>query len=138
VSKGHRLYHQPAARTNHVNISRFGEFLGTQFISCREFGDNRAVLGGWSRWRRLLYVAGSPLIPVLRGSRVLRQVRRSRLQPKLLLRMVPLMALGLASAAAGEVTGYVFGKGDTSRRRVSFELERMKHVNERDRRQAEL
>lgn len=136
VGKGHRLYHEPAARTTHVNVSRFGEFVGTQFIHCREFGDNRAVLGGWSRWRRLLYVAGSPLIPVLRGTRVLRQIRRSGLQRKLVLRMLPSMLLGLASAAAGEVTGYVFGKGDASQRRVTFELERLKHVSERDRRQA--
>lgn len=136
VGKGHRLYHEPAARTNHVNVSRFGEFVSTQFIHCREFGDNRAVLGGWSWRRRLLYVAGSPLIPVLRGTRVLRQIRRSRLRPKLVLRMLPSMLLGLASAAAGEVTGYVFGKGDSSQRRVTFELERMKHVTERDRRLA--
>ena len=136
VHQGHRLYHESAARTNHVNVSRFGEFVGTQFIHCREFGDNRAVLGGWSWRRRLLYVAGSPLIPVLRGTRVLRQIRRSGLQRKLVLRMVPSMLLGLASAAVGEVTGYVFGKGDASQRRVTFELERMKHVTERDRRQA--
>ena len=136
MGTGHRLYHEPAARTNHVNVSRFGEFIGTQFMNCREFGGNRVFLGGWSWRRRLLYVAGSPLIPVVRGGRIIRQIRRYGLQRKLLLRMLPSMLMGLASASAGELVGYVFGKGDSSRRRVTFELERMSHVTERDRRQA--
>lgn len=136
LGAGQRLYHEPAARTNHVNVSRFGEFLGAQFFNCREFGGNRAVLGRWSWRRRLIYAAGSPLIPLLRGGRVLRQIRRRRLPRGLVLRMLPSMLLGLVSAAAGELTGYVFGKGDASRRRLTFELERMTHVTDRDRRQA--
>lgn len=133
VGRGYRLYYEPAARTSHVNVSRFWEFVGTQFVNCREFGGNRAALGGW-RWRRLLYVMGSPLIPVLRGWRVVRQVRRSRLDRSLVLRMLPSMLTGLASAAAGELVGYVTGKGDASQRRVTFELERLRHVTEDDRR----
>ena len=136
VRAGQRLYYEPAARTNHVNVSRFPEFLGAQFFNCREFGGNRAELERWGWRRRLLYVGGSPLIPVVRGRRILRQIRRSGLSRNLMLRMLPPMLLGLASAAAGELTGYVFGKGDASRRRVTFELERMRHVTERDRRQA--
>jgi hypothetical protein len=135
VETGHRLYYEPRARTNHVNVSRFGEFLVAQFVNCREFGANRAQLEGW-RWRRLLYVAGSPLIPIVRGRKILRELRKSRLDRKLLLRMAPSMLLGLGSAAAGEVTGYVFGKGDASRQRVTFELDRMRHVTDHDRRKA--
>lgn len=137
VSRGHRLYHEPAARTRHVNVSRFWEFVGTQFVNCREFGANRAFLGGWNWRRRTIYVAGSPLIPIVRGHRIARQLRRSGLPRKTLLRMLPPMLIGLGSAAAGELVGYVLGKGDASRRRLTFELERMSHVREGDRRQAE-
>ncbi|HET6639055.1 MAG TPA: hypothetical protein VFH82_09775 [Gemmatimonadota bacterium] len=136
MREGHRLYYEPAARTNHVNVSRLRQFLGSQFFNCREFGANRASLGGWGWRRRLLYVAGSPLIPAVRGGRILRRIRRSGLERSLLVRMLPSMLMGLASASAGELVGYVWGKGDASRRRVTFELERMRYVTELDRRQA--
>jgi hypothetical protein len=74
------------------------------------------------------------LIPAVRGVRVLRQIRRVGLTRKLIPRILPSMALGLAAAAVGEMAGYALGKGDSSRQRVTFELERLRHVTESDRR----
>lgn len=136
VANGHSLYYEPAARTSHVNVSRWREVMGLQFYNYREFGANRAALGGWGWPRRMLYIAGAPLIPLVRGGRVLRQIRRCGLQGELLPRILPSMALGLVSATVGELVGYAIGKGDSSRKRLSFELERLRHVTERDRRQA--
>jgi hypothetical protein len=42
----------------------------------------------------------------------------------------------LVSASVGEFVGYALGKGDSSQKRVTFELERLRHVTEEDRRQA--
>lgn len=136
VANGHRLYYEPAARTNHLNVSRASEIMGLQFYNYREFGANRSALGGWGWPRRMLYIAGAPLIPFVRGARVLRQIRRCGLQRELLPRALPPIALGLVSATVGELVGYAIGKGDSSRKRVTFELERLRHVSERDRRQA--
>lgn len=135
-ANGHRLYYEPTACTHHVNVSRFREVVGLQFFNYREFSANRALLGGWGWPRRLLYIAGSPLIPLVRGRRVLLQIRRRGLQRDLLPRILPSMALGLVSATVGEIVGYALGKGDSSRKRVTFELERLRHVTDRDRRRA--
>ena len=133
-AQGHELYFEPAARTRHMNVSRFGEVVGLQFYNYREYAANRAGHLRWGWGRRLLYIGGSPLIPAVRGMRVLRQIRRAGLTRELIPRILPSMAVGLVAAAVGEVAGYALGKGDSSRKRVTFELERLSHVTDSDRR----
>ena len=132
-ARGHELYFEPAARTDHVNVSRFDRLIGLQFQNYREFAANRALLGGWSLPRRLLYIGGSPLIPLVRGRRVVSQIRRAGLGRKLLPGVLPSLILGLAAAAVGELVGYSVGKGDSSQKRITFELERLRHTSEKDR-----
>lgn len=136
VADGHRLYFEPAAQTSHLNVSRFADMLRIQFQNCREFGGNRAALENWSWIRRIIYLWGSPLIPLLRGSRVLRQIRRAGLNRRLLPRILPSLSAGLVAAAVGETVGYIAGKGDSSQKRITFELERLRHTTEKDRQQA--
>jgi hypothetical protein len=138
VTEGHRLYFEPAAQTSHVNVSRFADMLNVQYQNCREFGGNRAVLESWSWKRRALYVGGSPLIPVLRGGRAVSQIRRAGLGRRLLPRILPSLIAGLAAAAVGETVGYVAGGGEASRKRLTFELERLLHTSDRDRPPLEL
>ena len=128
--KGHQLLFEPRARTDHVNVSRFEEVMSLQFYNYREYASNRATLGGWSPARRLLYIGGSPLIPLVRGWRVLRQVRRSGLTRRLLPGILPSLAVGLVAATVGELMGFSLGKGDSSQKRITFELERFRHVAE--------
>lgn len=128
--RGHELFFEPRARTNHVNVSRFDEVASLQFHNYREYAHNRATLGGWAPGRRLLYIGGAPLIPLVRGWRVLRQVRRSRLTRRLLPGILPSLALGLIAASFGELVGYSVGKGDSSQKRITFELERFRHLAE--------
>jgi hypothetical protein len=137
LAEGHQLYFESAAQTNHLNVSRFADMLNVQFQNCREFGGNRAALGNWSWRRRALYVGGSPLIPVLRGRRALGQIRRAGLLRRLMPRILPSLIAGLVAAAAGETIGYLAGKGDASRKRITFELERMRHTTDQDRRNVE-
>lgn len=136
VADGHRLYFEPAAQTSHLNVSRFADMLRGQFQNCREFAGNRAALENWSWIRRIIYFWGSPLIPLLRGSRVLGQIRRTGLNRRLLPRILPSLIAGLVAAAVGETVGYVAGKGDSSQKRITFELDRLRHTSEKDRQQA--
>lgn len=135
-ARGHELFFEPAARTDHVNVSRFREIIGLQFQNYREYSANRSLQGGWSWPRRLLYIWGSPLIPLVRGGRVVRQIRRAGLGRKLFPGILPSLVIGLVAAAVGELVGYSIGKGDSSQKRVTFELERLRHTSEKDRKQA--
>jgi hypothetical protein len=45
---------------------------------------------------------------------------------------LPALIIGLVADALGQLTGYVFGAGDAAQRRVSFELNRYRHIAEQD------
>jgi hypothetical protein len=70
-AKGHKLCFEPAAETNHVNISLLSSWVRHTFWGGRLFAALRAEKKQWSWWRRLLYIGGSPLIPLLRLWRAL-------------------------------------------------------------------
>jgi len=123
-ARGHRLYLEPAAKAYHVNISLPFSYIGAQFHGGRMFGAARTRHGQWTFFRRLLYIGGLPLIPLVRLSHVLKEIRRSGRQRELLPRVLPVLIIGLVAHAIGEVTGYVVGAGDAAQRRVSFELHR--------------
>lgn len=133
LANGQQLFFEPAARTDHVNVSRLRDLPVIQYQNYRAFAARRAAQGGWSWGRRLTYIAGSPLIPVVAAYRVLGHIRRSGLTGRLLPRILPSLMIALASAAAGEVAGYAFGAGDAPRRRLSFELDRKRHTTDDDR-----
>ena len=69
VSKGHRLYYEPAARVHHLNISKVSCTVVCRFKSSRLFAGRRSQT--WSPLKRLLYVLASPLIPLVRLRRTL-------------------------------------------------------------------
>jgi glycosyltransferase involved in cell wall biosynthesis len=133
-ARGYRLYLEPAAKGHHLNVSLLSSYLEGEFYGGRMFGAARARYGDWSIFRRLLYIGAMPLIPLVRIGRVLQDIRRSGRHRDLLPRILPAMSMGLVMHAIGEVTGYAFGAGAAAQRRVTFELERCRHVAEQDRR----
>ena len=60
-ARGQELFLEPAARVDHLNVSRLRWALIERFESGRTFAGMRAR--GWSWPRRLAYALGSPLIP---------------------------------------------------------------------------
>jgi hypothetical protein len=133
LAEGHRLYFEPAAQTDHVNVSRLPDLIVAAYQGYRMFAANRAAQAGWSRWRRALYVGGSPLLPLVRMYRTFGEVRRCGLLSKLWAKMfLPLVVASIA-ASIGEIVGYSLGPGDAARKRVTFELERFRHVTKADR-----
>ncbi len=128
ISKGYRLYLEPAAKVKHLNPSLLSSYLGAEFHGGRLFGAARARYGRWSLWRRLLYFGGIPLIPIIPLRRILNEIRRTTLKSSLLPSILPSLIMGLISHSLGEITGYAFGVGNAPQRRLTIELERSRHI----------
>lgn len=133
LAEGHRLYFEPAAQTEHVNVSRVPDLLVAAYQGYRMFAANRAAQGSWSRRRRALYVLGGPLLPLVRMYRTFGEVRRCGLLGELWAKMFAPLVVASIAATIGEIVGYSFGPGNAARKRVTFELERFRHVTKTDR-----
>jgi hypothetical protein len=106
--RGHELYFASDARTDHLNVSRLRWSVVERFYASRHFAGLRAR--GWPLPRRLLYIAGAPLIPAVRLKRILDFARRSEEAPPLR-RLLPALAFTLSASALGELAGYAAGPG---------------------------
>jgi hypothetical protein len=134
-ARGRGLYLEAGARTHHVNISRLSSWVAHSFWGGRMFGAARARSKRWTPLRRLLYVGGGPLIPLVRLRRALPEVYRAGAGRAEVARVLPAMLAGLIPHALGEVAGYAFGAGEAEERYSSFEMNRSLYVTERDRRE---
>ena len=74
-ARNYRTYFEPAARIDHVNVTRFRDWADERFVSGMAIASNR--LPHWSLARRLAYVAGSILIPAVLVWRVLPGLRQA-------------------------------------------------------------
>jgi len=129
--KGYRLYLEPQAQIVHLNISRPSSWVPERYYAGRRFAAARAHR--WSPLRRLLYAGGSPLIPLVRLPRILRDIRRSPRQRDLLPRVLPALIFSLVVSAVGEMVGYVFRSGDAMEKLSKLELNKIPHLAKRDR-----
>jgi hypothetical protein len=80
----------------------------------------------------LLYVSGSPLIPLVRLPRILRDIHRSP-RRDLLPRVLPALIVSLVVSAVGEMIGYAFRSGDAMEKLSKLELNKIPHLAKRDR-----
>lgn len=126
-AKGHTLHFEPAAQTNHVNISILSSWVRHAFWGGRLFGAMRARKNKWPVWKRLVYIAGSPLIPAMRFYKTVQKVREVG-KVALLPRMIPAVLAGLFPHVVGEVMGYALGAGPAAERYSYFEMKRFLHV----------
>jgi len=134
--RGYQLYLEPAAKSNHVNVSTMLSLIRCEFVGGRLYGAARVRHNKWSMARRLLYILGSPLIPVLRLRRTLREVRRAGQWDKLLPQILPGIITALVAHCLGEISGYALGAGDAAWQRVPCELNRCEFLRESDRKLA--
>lgn len=128
---GRLLRVEPAARTRHVNYSRWGSWLPVQFLAGRLFGGVRAAT--WPRRRRWFYAAASPLIPLVRFWRCVVELRGPGRHAGRGWQVGPALAIGLLLDGAGQCAGYLAGPGDAMRRLARYEFNRIDHVRPEDR-----
>lgn len=135
-AKGHQLHLEPAARVYHANISSLTAWLPERFYTGRRFAATRSQ--HWSVVKRLLYAGGSPLIPLVRVPRVLRDLGRSTFPRARWPFILPPLLIGLVVSAIGEMVGYVFGAGDATEQLAKMELFKTEYLTERDRHKLEV
>jgi hypothetical protein len=116
--RGARLFVEPAARSAHLNVTDRRAWLAERFGAGRTFATDRCT--SWPRWRRALYTAGAPAIPLLRLRRALGDLRRGG-GP---LRAVPPLLAGLLASATGEAVGYAAPNREALPTIFVMELER--------------
>jgi hypothetical protein len=127
-ARGHKFWVEPAAATRHVNSSRIAPALRHAWLGGRLYGGLRYGFDAWSLPRRIVYAGGSVLIPLLRLSRVIPEMRRTRNGAQLLPRVLPAMVAILVTHAAGEAAGYLFGIGGTRVTYSAMESKRHRFV----------
>lgn len=126
-SQGHRCYYEPAARLDHLNVARSIAFVRERFIAGVLIGSNRARQ--WSLARRVVYMGGAPLIPVVLLARVLPGLRETLRRVRLPLMTLPLMVLGIVLKAAGEFVGYAGAPGHAAAREMhEYEVHKLAYA----------
>lgn len=123
---GEHFLIDPAARLTHLNVASLSGFLPERFLSGRFWGAARARR--WPPARRLLYILAAPLIPLLIAGKVVRSkqwAHHRRLMPRNTLGAVLVCAV---ATAAGELTGYLAGAGETPVRLAEYELHRARYL----------
>lgn len=133
--KGQRAYLLPEVSTNHINISRFSSWVLQAFWGGKLYGGSRVEGEDWGILRRLAYICGAPLIPIVRLKRLLPEIRPLTQQHSLMPKILPALVLNLLFHALGEVTGYVLGKGDAENKYLEFEARRFEAISEKDRKE---
>ena len=128
IAKGHHFYLEPEARSFHLNYSMLGRSLPLRFDGGRLFAANRAR--DWSVAKRALFTFASPLIPLVRFSRVVRTVHG--LGRQIPLRTLPTAALLLLVDGVGEMVGYAAGAGSAMRKLSDGEFRRERFLREQD------
>jgi len=106
---GCRSFRVGDARLAHLNVATPSGLIRERYLVGRAIGGR--LSRHWPLWRRVVYVAGAPLIPLVLASRTLRAEGmrdRVRASPRMTLTA---MLLGLVLRAAGEAVAYAAGPG---------------------------
>jgi hypothetical protein len=130
-AKGHKLFLESNAKTNHLNFSRLRPSLTLRLNAGRSFAGYRT--SGWSFPKRALYAVASPLIPVVRFVRIVRFLNGSPSYRFLLPGILPLLSLVLLTDGFGEMLGYVLGPGRSPITLGQIEFDRMRFMSSHDR-----
>jgi hypothetical protein len=128
--RGHRLLLEPRAQLAHTNVTRWASTFRERFAAGQRFAAARGHRS--SRPRRVVYALGSPLIPLIRLPRILRDIRRCGRAEELLPGILPPLSLCLVVSALGELAGYVAGSGSSMEHLSKIELDKLPHLRRGD------
>jgi len=106
-SRGYRAYFAADAPIEHFNNATFGSWAKEIFFIGLTIGGYRARR--WSLARRAAYVAASPLIAMVLARRFFECIRSFPKIKSVPILAFPLVFIGAAIRAAGEMVGYTLG-----------------------------
>lgn len=129
--RGHRFYLEPAAQTRHANVEHFRALLHLSFLKGRLGAASRVEAENWPLWRRLVYIAGSPLIPLMYVPGLAHGLGRTRQPVGRLAQTLPFLGLSLMVNAVGEVVGLIWGAGNEKHKMEVYELNRSHFLSRR-------
>ena len=129
TAAGHTLIIQPEAVTMHYNYSRLGAWVKIVFNVGRSFAARRHT----RRSLHLVYFVASPLIPLVRLSKILGHIRGRRNWRWTFLTF-PVLLFGLAIDCCGQATGHLLGPGNLADSTISAELNRFEYLSSVDKR----
>lgn len=130
-ARGHALLLEARAVTSHHNFSLWRDSLSLRFDAGRQFAGMCRLR--WSLARRVLYLGGAPLIPLVRAARICRQLLKPGRPARLLPALLPLCLFLLTVETAGAFLGYLAGPGASSLRIARVDFHRDRHMNLKDR-----
>ena len=131
--RGGRFYSDPGATLVHWNPSVRLDSVVLWFRNGRWFGAHRATRERWSLGRRLAYVAGTPLIPLMRLRALSRTLARAGSSRRETLGYYGVLTLVTVAIGLGEAYGYLLGEGDVVHILSDFEFRRDRYLASADR-----
>ena len=132
--RGIKLFMVGEVANGHTQISNFWLYIWHEFNAQRTFAVARLRNLEWGWGRRLVYVAGSPMIPFLRLRRALPFVRSTGRWNQLMPQIGLIMFAANCAGALGEALGYLTGSSEkASSERSKIELDRYSYVSKADR-----
>jgi hypothetical protein len=122
-AQGYRLFLEAGTCTTHLNFTSWSSWFPLRYYIGRQFA--AAWAQDWKWPRRLLFTIISPLIPWYRFWRIQRDVCRG--QPcRLIIRVSPIVLLGLMIEWLGQILGFAAGPGDSTEKVDKCESRRFK------------
>jgi hypothetical protein len=127
-ARGRRFYFEPSAQIEHLNVARLKPWMEERFVAGILIAWHRSA--DWSPARRLVFVCGSPLIPVVLMLRTLTGVRATLRRQRLPAATIPAMIMGSVLKASGEMIGYARWAGEASAegRMTEYELHKISYA----------
>ena len=123
----HRVYFEPAARLDHLNVARWRPWLTERFLGGLLLAGRRAER--WSALRCLVYLLGSPLIPPLLLLRLRKVIATARRERQLPVGTLPALLLGGVVSTLGEMAGYAGGhRARAELTMMEFELHKVRYA----------
>ena len=121
-SLGHRLFQESDAQVAHTNFDRWRTWIPVSFHAGRVFAATRSL--AWSLPRRWAFAAATPLVPAVRMWRHIRQAVDAGLPAGLVVRIAPILAIGLIVDGAAQFAGCITGAGQSRATLVQWDFHR--------------
>jgi len=128
-AKGYRLCLEAAAKVAHTNFSLWSSWIPVQFYNGRLFAGFRTRQ--MSLLQRLMYIVGSPLIPLIRLMRIAAAICSGGILIRFIL-CLPVLLIGLVLDGLGQMIGYAMGVGNAVDEVARFEFHRDRHITRQD------